>query len=298
MSGCSSFQIPIRHMRPNAFAADVDTTIKILLKQAHDAARKNASVPVTSADIRSELLLEMYFPATWADLANTTFPEITAAVQGEALARTTLGVAQRIVLRHKLDEAEAYGGIAIACSDSVDLRGPQRRMCSRTRLPRPRAPAALIFSLPVWSISWNHCRVWPMRAVARYTGPLNKKPVNEILMANNRVSVPSEPPPPGEFADERDQLDAATPLEGAQALTKIIGDNAALVVQEGIGLSRCINEILFTYMTTGAVPDSNNTTCEVDFQLFDGVNSEAILAALTAYPYYYANVFQCAAMRA
>lgn len=39
------------------------------------------------------------------------------------------------------------------------------------------------------------------------------------------------------------------------------------------------------------VPDSNNTTCEVNFELFDGVNSEAILAVLTAYPYYYANVF-------
>lgn len=38
----------------NASAADVDATIKTLLKQAHDATRKNASVPVTSADIRSK----------------------------------------------------------------------------------------------------------------------------------------------------------------------------------------------------------------------------------------------------
>lgn len=64
-----------------------------------------------------------------------------------------------------------------------------------------------------------------------------------------------------------------------------------------------MNEILFTYMTTGAVrllfdlpeflliralvvqvPDSNDTTCEVDtdFELFDGVNTEAIMAALAA----------------
>lgn len=36
-------------------AADIDATIQALLKQAHDAARKNASVPVTSEIIRGRL---------------------------------------------------------------------------------------------------------------------------------------------------------------------------------------------------------------------------------------------------
>lgn len=33
-------------------AADIDATVQALLKQAHDAARRNASVPVTSELIR------------------------------------------------------------------------------------------------------------------------------------------------------------------------------------------------------------------------------------------------------
>lgn len=33
-------------------AADIDATIQAVLKQAHDAARNNASAPVTSASIR------------------------------------------------------------------------------------------------------------------------------------------------------------------------------------------------------------------------------------------------------
>ncbi|EIW56310.1 alpha/beta-hydrolase [Trametes versicolor FP-101664 SS1] len=254
----------------NASAADVDATIKTLLQQAHDATRKNASVPVTSADIRSALLSAMYFPATWADLANTTFPEIVAAVQGESLARRALGgVAQRIVRRHQSDEAETYGGIAVACSDSIDPRGTSMKDVFKNTIAATQSVNGSHLFTPVWPISWNYCPFWPVRAVERYTGPFNKKLANKVLIANNR-------------------LDAATPLKGAQALSKIMGDNAALVVQEGIGHttlyspSQCMNEILFTYMTTGAVPDSNDTTCEVDtdFELFDGVNTEAIMAAL------------------
>lgn len=94
---------------------------------------------------------------------------------------------------------------------------------------------------PVWPISWNYCPFWPVRAVERYTGPFNKKLANKVLIANNRVSLlcPSPCPPFG-LADERTQLDAATPLKGAQALSNIMGDNAALVVQEGIGVSRAV----------------------------------------------------------
>lgn len=42
---------------PNASASDVDATIQALLQDARDAARKDASAPVTSADIRSKYAL-------------------------------------------------------------------------------------------------------------------------------------------------------------------------------------------------------------------------------------------------
>ncbi|OJT06304.1 hypothetical protein TRAPUB_2844 [Trametes pubescens] len=206
----------------NASAADVDATITTFLKQAHDAARKNASAPVTSADIRSALLSAMYFPATWADLANTTFPEIAAAVQGESLARRALGgVAQRIVRRHEADEAATYGGIAIACSDSIDPRGTSMKDVFKNTIAATQSANGSHLFTPVWPISWNYCSFWPERAMERYTGPFNKTLANKVLIANNC-------------------LDAATPLKGAQALAKIMGDNAALVVQEGIGVSRAV----------------------------------------------------------
>lgn len=41
----------------NASASDVDANIQALLQDARDAARKDASAPVTSADIRSEYAL-------------------------------------------------------------------------------------------------------------------------------------------------------------------------------------------------------------------------------------------------
>ncbi|EIW56291.1 uncharacterized protein TRAVEDRAFT_49127 [Trametes versicolor FP-101664 SS1] len=65
----------IRTLTRHTTRSSQDATIKMLLKQAHDAARKNVFVPVTSADIRSALLSAMYLPVTWANLANTTFPE-------------------------------------------------------------------------------------------------------------------------------------------------------------------------------------------------------------------------------
>lgn len=148
-------------------------------------------------------------------------------------------------------------------------------MFSRTQLPRPKASTALIFvrpprarnalytqSLiargavtPVWPISWNYCPFWPARAVERYTGPFNKKLANKVLIANNRVSL-FFPSPSYRFglADERNQLDAATPLKGAQALSKIMGDNAALVVQEGIGVSRNAMHTRLDYSTFYSTP--------------------------------------------
>lgn len=87
-------------------AADIDANIQALLKQAHDAARKNASVPVTSEIIRGmylchgnylrrwlaelvfdlveELLSVIESPSQAAVFVNTTWPMLVADVQAES----------------------------------------------------------------------------------------------------------------------------------------------------------------------------------------------------------------------
>ncbi|KAL1943423.1 hypothetical protein VTO73DRAFT_4498 [Trametes versicolor] len=250
---------------PNASASDVDATIQALLQDARDAARKDASAPVTSADIRQGLLSAMYFPEEWAELANTTYPKILAAVQAGLG-----GLTRRILQQSGGNSTRSYSGTAIACSDSVDRRGTTMEDVFKDLVTATQNadPGSHKFSA-AWPATFNYCPFWPVRAVERYQGPFNKKFANKVLVVSNL-------------------LDPATPLKGAQALIELLGDSATLIVQEGFGHtsisspSQCMNGIMNTYLLKGTLPDGNGTTCGVngDFDIFDGVSTEDILAAL------------------
>ena len=83
---------------------DVNDTVQALLKAAHDATRKNSSVPLTSGQIRSksrtntepgletnlsshalaaQFYYQVYFPTTWRDSINEFYLQAKAIVDRE-----------------------------------------------------------------------------------------------------------------------------------------------------------------------------------------------------------------------
>ncbi|KAI0350508.1 alpha/beta-hydrolase [Trametes cingulata] len=263
-SGCA-----IAHA--NQSAADVDATIQALLKRAHDAARSNAFVPVTSANIRVGLFGAMYDPTEWASLANSTFPEIVAEVDAESsqAGAPASGHVSRSLRGRQANATQNYNEHAILCSDSVDLRGTQMIDVFKNVIAKSRSGSHLFTS--IWPNAFYHCPFWPVRAVERYQGPFNKTLANKILVVSN-------------------VFDPVTPLSNAEVLAGLLGDDARLVVQRGFGHttirlpSQCTNEIFLSYLINGTVPEGNDTVCDVDedFEIFAGVNAESILAELSS----------------
>ncbi|OSD00757.1 alpha/beta-hydrolase [Trametes coccinea BRFM310] len=249
-------------------AVDVDATIQALLKKAHDATRKNSSVSVTSAAIRSQIAGALYSPAQWAALANTSYPEAVAAVDAESVGITSASGTRRSLRRRQMNDTVSYTTEAILCSDSVDQRGTSMKTILEDVITASRTSSRIASA--VWPAPFRYCPFWPVRAVERYQGPFNKTLANKILVASNKY-------------------DPVTPLANAQALVDILGDQARLVVQDGFGHttgsspSQCFDEVAFAYFVNGMLPDGNDTVCEVDadFEIFNNVNTEDIVAAMT-----------------
>ncbi|KAI0820123.1 TAP-like protein-domain-containing protein [Trametes gibbosa] len=250
----------------NQTAADLDAVVQALIVQAHAAARKNASAPVTSATIRRQclaLLSLMYEPGGDASFANTTWPQLVAGVQGESSALS------RRVSTSEQNQTRSYTSVAILCGDSVDPRGTHMSEVFEEIVAASHNVSKMFSS--AWPASFYSCPFWPVRAVERYQGPFNKTLANKIMVVSNT-------------------LDPVTPLAGAKAVVALLGDSARLVQQHGFGHtsnaepSQCLNEVMFAYMTNNTLPEDNDTVCEVDadFEVFPGVNTEAILKVMGA----------------
>ncbi|KAI0325950.1 alpha/beta-hydrolase [Cubamyces sp. BRFM 1775] len=247
--------------------SNVDADIQALLQRAHDAARKNSSVPVTSADVRAQLGSAMYSPDEWATFANVSYPQAVDAVDAE----TSGGVDSRAVKRQRKrqnsdPDAVIYSGQAIECGDSVNRKGTTMDDVFRGIISSSRTSSHLFSS--VWPNPLAYCPFWPVRAVERYQGPFNKKLANRVLVLSNTY-------------------DPITPVSGARALIELLGEDATLVLLNGFGHttvepSQCLNEIISAYFITGELPEDGNTVCEVDadYEVFTGIDTEAILASL------------------
>ncbi|RPD70275.1 alpha/beta-hydrolase [Lentinus tigrinus ALCF2SS1-7] len=253
---------------------DIDAKFQALLKTAYDAAKLNASVPLTSGEIRITLFGEMYSPTDWSNLVNEEYPQIVQIVNGEAPANATLGKRSRELVRHnpfvkrgsQPNDSPSFTSTAIYCADSVDLRGTTMEQVFKGIISTAQNVTHLFGSS--WPATFYRCSFWPVRSVERYHGPFNKTLANKILIASNL-------------------LDPITPLPGAETVARLLGKDAVLVRQNGFGHttvsepSTCLNEIAVTYFTNGTLP-ANNTLCEVnaDFEVFSGVNTADILAHL------------------
>ncbi|RPD70247.1 alpha/beta-hydrolase [Lentinus tigrinus ALCF2SS1-7] len=255
---------------------DIDAKIQSLLMAAYDATKLNASIPLTSGDIRIQLFSEMYSPSDWSNFMNEELPQIIQIVNGEAPANTSQGLSRRFKdrIRSNLlakrssnpDDNLSFTSPAIDCADSVDLRGTTMEEVFKGIISTTQNTAHLFGSS--WPILFYRCSFWPLRSVERYQGPFNKTLANKILVVSSI-------------------LDPATPLPGAETVARLLGTSAVLVRQNGFGHttnsepSSCLKEISIAYFTNGTLP-ANNTLCEVDadFDVFSGVNTAEILAHL------------------
>ncbi|KAI0820124.1 alpha/beta-hydrolase [Trametes gibbosa] len=256
----------------NQTAADIDAVVQTLIVEAHDAARKNASVPVTSASIRQALQEVITVPSQSANFANTTWPQLVAEVQAESgESSTDRGVLYRRARRgHTAQQnpTRSYSDMAILCGDSVDLRGTNMSKVFKEVISASHNPSKMFSS--VWPALYYSCPFWPVRAVERYQGPFNKTLASKVMVVSNT-------------------FDPATPVSGAQHVAFLLGESATLVRQNAFGHtsiaapSQCLNALMFAYFTNNTLPENNQTICEVDqdFELFPGVNTEAILAVMS-----------------
>ncbi|RPD63522.1 alpha/beta-hydrolase [Lentinus tigrinus ALCF2SS1-6] len=255
---------------------DIDAKIQALLMAAYDATKLNASIPLTSGDIRIQLFSEMYSPSDWSNFMNEELPQIIQIVNGEAPENTSQGLSRRskngirsnLLAKRNSDQDEnlSFTSPAIDCADSVDLRGTTMEEVFKGIISTTQSTAHLFGSS--WPILFYRCSFWPVRSVERYQGPFNKTLANKILVVSSI-------------------LDPATPLPGAETVARLLGTSAVLVRQNGFGHttnsepSSCLKDISIAYFTNGTLP-ANNTLCEVDadFEVFSGVNTADILAQL------------------
>ncbi|KAI1791415.1 TAP-like protein-domain-containing protein [Ganoderma leucocontextum] len=253
-------------------AADVDNTIQAVLGMAHDAARKNSSVPLTSGELRTGLYPYMYWPAEWVNATNDVFPEVFQVVEAETQGNSNVTKRsqsfKRSLLKRAENETAPYTTSAILCGDSKDLGNVTMTDIFETIISASRNVSHMFSSQ--WPSPVYICSLWPERAVERYEGPFNKTLANRILVIGNTY-------------------DPVTPFSGAQALADQLGDSATLVRMNGFGHttiagpSTCINGVLLAYMTNGTLPEDNDTVCDVDddFEIWPGVNTNMILANMT-----------------
>ncbi|KAI1791401.1 alpha/beta-hydrolase [Ganoderma leucocontextum] len=258
---------------------EVDENVQLLLQAAHDAARKDPSVSVSSTVIRSLFLSQMYSPGDWSTFVNSTYPQLAQAVVEESrtgsssTARDSSGISvktatalgRRQTLRVRTNQTGvSYTSQAIWCGDSIDRHSTTMLDVFDGLIARSRNVSRMYGGL--WPAAIYECPFWPVRSVERYQGPFNRTLANKIIVASNL-------------------FDPSTPFANAQRVSDLLGQSATLVRQNGFGHttlsvpSTCVNAIMKTYLVTGELPDGP-VVCEVDagFEPFEGVNTSTILA--------------------
>ncbi|KAI0769269.1 TAP-like protein-domain-containing protein [Trametes elegans] len=171
--------------------------------------------------------------------------------------------------RDIISDPQSISLFGIRCTDSVDRRGTSMVDVFNEIINTTRTTSHIVGAC--YPSPWAVCPLWPFRAVERYQGPFNKTLANKVLMLSNT-------------------LDPVTSLSGAEAVARAAGDNARLVRLAALGHStiqlpsKCLDAIKLAYFINGTLPNDNDTLCQADtdHEIFKGVNTEAILNALSA----------------
>ncbi|KAI0645974.1 alpha/beta-hydrolase [Trametes meyenii] len=215
---------------------------------------------ISMRTLRASIYGGLYKPTMWDALANEILPSQLASVLGTTNSQTRETLSRRTTFSHQ----NSYTEQAIVCADSVDadpsldMRDVFDEVVNVTRTVSPSFGA-------FWPIPWHRCLRWPVRAVERYQGPFNKTLANRVLVIGN-------------------SYDNATPFFEAQHTAEVLGDQAALVRQNGFGHtsiyqdSACTSGIIQAYLADGTLPADKLTVCEIDdsVELFPGVKSVSV----------------------
>ncbi|KAI0830715.1 TAP-like protein-domain-containing protein [Trametes gibbosa] len=252
--------------------SEVNGNIQALLQAAHDATfRGSGPVPVTSGLIRATLRPEIYFPAGWANLANSVYPTFASGVQQEIGVSTNgsgnVSIPRSSFSKRAEQDTPPYSTEAILCGDSIDLTNTSMADVFQNIIATSQNISHMFAA--AWPFASYYCSTWPVRAVERYQGPFNNTLANPILIIGNT-------------------FDPATPFASAKNLSDVLGDQARLVRLNTFGHtseaapSQCIGRIIRTYMTNGTLPVDNHGICEVDldFEIFPGITIERTIANL------------------
>ncbi|KAL1685456.1 Alpha/Beta hydrolase protein [Schizophyllum commune] len=236
----------------NDTAADVEKHFHDLLDLAHNLTVSGADMSAvpTSAEARADLYTIMYFTQLWhsaATLINDWGTALEALAANQSVPAEI--AAELSSFKTNFSAVPSYAEQAIYCSDVVDAGNMTMRDGFDT-IVSASANVSPLFG-PRWGDPGNACFAWPARAVERYTGPWDNKLKNKILIIGNTA-------------------DPITPFENAQLMTKLLGDSAVLVKQDGFGhtslgeMSSCTYGLINTYLTNGSLPENNDTVCEID----------------------------------
>ncbi|KAI0762144.1 alpha/beta-hydrolase [Trametes elegans] len=223
----------------------------------------------------------LYKTHQWATLANETLPALlslifgsdsdgsSAVVKHGPLTRVTPHANNRPRRPAQRDAAtysaaHSYTEPAVVCADSVDADPALSMKDVFDEVVAVTRDVSHSFGA-FFPVPWERCMYWPVRAVERYQGPFNTTLANRILVIGN-------------------SYDNATPFLEARRMAEVLGDQAALVRQNGFGhtsiyqASACTRKVIQDYLADGTLPSAKLTVCEIDdsVQIFPGVKSTSV----------------------
>ncbi|KAI1785748.1 alpha/beta-hydrolase [Ganoderma leucocontextum] len=242
----------------NSTAQDVVNVLNEAIKLAHDHPVQNQLTI-----LRATMYSGLYQPQQWAQYGNDLLPQTIATIQN-----ATTGSAAAVTRRDAVYTQNSYTEPAVVCADSVDADPSVNTTVIFDNLVdviRTDSPSfGALFPVP-----WQRCSYWPVRASERFQGPFNGTFANKVLVIGNAY-------------------DNATPFKEAAHMAEVLGDQAALVKQNGFGhtsiyqSSACVADIIKAYLNDGTLPpgtSSNPTVCAIDddVELFPGVKSADVV---------------------
>lgn len=248
----------------NSTAQDVVNVLNEAIKIGHDHPVQNHLTI-----LRATMYSGLYQPQQWAQYGNDFLPQAIATIQN-ASTDSTAALTRR-------DDAvytqNSYTEPAVVCADSVNADLSVNTTVVFDNLVDVIRTVSPSFGA-LFPVPWQRCSYWPVRAPERFQGPFNGTFANKVLLIGNAY-------------------DNATPFKEAAHMAEVLGDQAALVKQNGFGhtsiyqSSACVTDIITAYFKDGTLPSgtsSNPTVCAIDddVEVFPGVKSVDVIARIGA----------------
>ncbi|KAM5533232.1 hypothetical protein V8D89_013097 [Ganoderma adspersum] len=247
----------------NSTTQDVVNVLNGAIKLGHDHPVQNHLTI-----LRATMYSSLYQPQQWAEYGNELLPQTIATVENG-----TAESANSLTKRDAVYTQNSYTEAAVVCADSVDADPSVNTTVVFDNLVDVIRTVSPSFGA-LFPVPWQRCSYWPVRGTERFQGPFNGTFAHKVLLIGNAY-------------------DNATPFKEAAHMAEVLGDQAALVKQNGFGhttiyqSSACVTDIITAYFNDGTLPSgtsSNPTVCAIDddVELFPGVKSVDVVAQVGA----------------